>query len=262
MNSPTYFTSTDKRCETSAIEEAIIKQLQDLGIPLVPQVKLGNNWVFDGAIDGTMVLVEVHGEYWHTLPEVQARDARKQQWADQNGYTILTIWEADYQNDPDAALTIVADHYAAIKTFTDAGDKGGKGGMDHLRRSDYGTWHAAFLAALGQTGIILDACDFAGVHRETVRKHRRDDPAFNEAFKDARRDAADRLRRRYHQRAEQQSDRAMEFLLKTLDPDEYGDGHAALLQGLMQYLDLSKLSNEQIERLRAGDDPIAVLLGG
>ncbi len=66
---------------------------------------------------------------------------------------------------------------------------------------------------------------------------------------------------RYHTRAEQQSDRAMEFLLKTLDPDEYGEGHAALLQAVMRYLDMSKLSNEQIERLRVGDDPIAVLLG-
>jgi very-short-patch-repair endonuclease len=264
MGGPVYYSSSDKRCETSAVEEEIVKKLQDLGIPLVPQVKLGNNWVFDGAINGTKILVEVHGDYWHERTEVKERDQRKQEWADQNGYLILTIWEAEYHKDPDGSLMTILEHYEAAKDFVHPADdtKHGKHGMGELRRSDYGEWHQAFLAALAETGIILDACEFAGVSRETVRRHRRENTEFNEAFKDARRDAADRLRRRYHTRAEQQSDRAMEFLLKSLDPDEYGDANAALLQGLMQYLDLSKLTNEQIDRLTAGDDPIRVLLGG
>lgn len=148
-----------------------------------------------------------------------------------------------------------------IQSSDDESENHVKHGIGHLRRSDYGEWYEAFLAALAQTGIILDACEFANVSRETVRRHRRENPEFNQAFKDARRDAADRLRRRYQKRAVEQSDRAMEFLLKTLDPDEYSDDRATLLQGLMQYLDMSKLTNEQIERLAAGDDPIAVLLG-
>jgi very-short-patch-repair endonuclease len=264
MSAPTYYTCTDQRCEQSQVEQEIVKKLQDLGLPLVPQVKLGNNWVFDGAVNGTQLIIEIHGDYWHTRPEVQERDERKQQWADQNGYLILTIWENEYASDPDAALLTVLEHYESVKIFVPPADdpKHGKHGMGELRRSDYGSWREAFLAALAETGIILDACEFAGVNRETVRTHRRQDPAFNEAFRDARRDAADRLRRRYHARAKQQSDRAMEFLLKTLDPDEYGDANAALLQALMQYLDISKLSNEQIDRLTAGDDPIRVLLGG
>jgi very-short-patch-repair endonuclease len=265
MGGPVYYTATDQRCESSAVEQEIIRKLQDLGIPLVPQVKLGNNWVFDGAINGTTIIVEIHGDYWHERPEVKERDGRKQEWADLNGYLILTIWEREYAADKEGSLLTILEHYEAAKDFIAPDDddtKHGKHGMDHLRRSDYGEWHEAFLAALAETGIILDACEFANVNRETVRRHRRENTEFNEAFKDARRDAADRLRRRYHTRAEQQSDRAMEFLLKSLDPDEYGDGNAALLQGLMQYLDLSKLTNEQIDRLTAGDDPIRVLLGG
>ncbi len=224
MGGPTYYTCTDQRFKSSEVEEEIIGRLKELGLPIVPQVKLGNNWVFDGAVNGTTMLVEIHGDYWHTRPEVKERDQRKQVWADQNGYLIVTLWENEYQQDPDGALLTVMGHYEAVKDFVapeDDDTKHGKHGMGQLRRSDYGEWHEAFLAALSQTGIILDACEFADVSRETVRRHRHENPAFDEAFQDARRDAGDRLRRRYHQRAEQQSDRAMEFLLKTLDPDEY-----------------------------------------
>jgi very-short-patch-repair endonuclease len=263
---PTYYTATDRRCEDSEVEKEIVSKLQGLGIPLVPQVKLGNNWVFDGAVNGTKILVEIHGDYWHNRPEVRERDGRKQEWADQNGYLILTIWENEYQQDPDGALLTILEHYEAVKTFVPAPDaashaKHGKHGTDRVRRSDYGDWRDAFLEALSETGIILDACDAVGKSRETVRRHRIEDLDFNEKFKDARRDAADRLRRRYHTRAEQQSDRAMEFLLKNLDPEEYGDSMAAIIQAVLQYLDMSKLSNEQIDRLAAGEDPLRVLLG-
>lgn len=259
---PTYYTCTDRRCEQSQVELEIVSRLQDLGIPLVPQVKL-NNWVFDGAINGTKILVEIHGDYWHTRPEVQERDARKQQWADQEGYLILTIWESEYQRvdlQRQVLLTVLA-QYEAAKSFVAPVDdaKHGKHGTDRPRRSDYGDWRDAFLEELSQKGIILDACEVAGVNRETVRRHRREDPAFNDAFLDARRDAADRLRRRYHDRAEKQSDQAMLTLLKNLDPDEYGD--KAQLKAIVQYLDLSKLSEEQLERLANGDDPIRVLIG-
>ncbi len=110
MGGPTYYTATDQRCESSAVEQEIIRKLQDLGIPVVPQVKLGNNWVFDGAVNGTTIIIEIHGDYWHTRPEVKERDQRKQEWADQNGYLILTIWEAEYHKDPDGALLTIMDH--------------------------------------------------------------------------------------------------------------------------------------------------------
>jgi very-short-patch-repair endonuclease len=266
MSAPTYYTCTDQRCEQSQVEIEIVSKLQAMGVPLVPQVKI-NNWVFDGAIDGTKILVEIHGDYWHTRPEVKERDGRKSVWAMLNGYWILVIWEKEYQTVAlrDLVLSNVLEHYKAVKDLpTDLGrsnDKHAKHGTDRVRRSDYGDWRDAFLEKLSETGIILDACDAVGKSRETVRRHRIEDSSFNEAFKNARRDAADRLRRRYHNRAEQQSDRAMEFLLKNMDPEEYGDSMAAIIQAILQYLDMSKLSNEQIDRLAAGEDPLRVLLG-
>lgn len=42
---------------------------------------------------GDNVLVEVQGDYWHTLPGARGRDAEKACWAKNNGYKIVEIWE-------------------------------------------------------------------------------------------------------------------------------------------------------------------------
>jgi very-short-patch-repair endonuclease len=229
MRDLTYFTSTDQRCEQSEVEQEIISRLQALGIPVVPQVKLGNNWVFDGAITGTKIIVEIHGDYWHTRPEVKERDARKQAWADQEGYLILTIWETEYQQDADAALLTILEHYEAIKAtaaeLTNAvmhalgGDKGDTPPVTPA--SVYGDWRDRFLAQLSETGIVREACIAAGVSRKTVYQHRADDPDFAEAWKLALQDAADLALVEYRRRALQQSDRAMEFFIKSRDPESY-----------------------------------------
>lgn len=271
-----YHTATDERCEQSANERALVARIQALGVPAVPQVKFGDNWVADALINGTTLILECHGAYWHTRPEVRDRDERKLAWARANGYRVVTVWEDAYLRDPEAEVLRVLGEYetyqavAAAVTATyvrlaaaqEAADKHGKHAGDRPRRSDYGDWRDAFLDALSGDGILLDGCEAAGVTYETVRRHRREDPAFNVAVKDARKAAADRLRRTYQGRAKLQSDRAMEFLLKALDPEEYSDAMATVLQALLQYVDMAKLSNEQIDRLAAGDDPIRVLLNG
>lgn len=220
-----YYTCTDQRCEQSQVEQEIIGKLQDLGIPVVPQVKLGQNWVFDGAVNGTRLIIEIHGDYWHTRPEVQERDGRKQQWADQNNYLILVIWEADYRKDPETELLKAMEVYERAKAATELADavmdtlKGDKGDTRSARRSDYGTWRDAFLTKLAETGIVLDACEAADISRKTAYQHRDEDPDFKQDWKLALQDAADRALREYRKRALQQSDRAMEFFIRTRDPE-------------------------------------------
>lgn len=265
MSRPTYYTCTDQRCEQSQIELEIISRVLALGVPVVPQVKLGQNWVFDGAVNGTKLLLEIHGDYWHTRPEVQERDGRKQQWAEQNGYTILVIWKADYQRDPDTQLLTAIEVYehakaAAAQTeatlFTTLGDKGN---TPALLCTAYGDWRDRFLTELAECGIVREACIAAGVSRKTAYQHRADDATFAEAWKLALQDAADLALVTYRTRAFQQSDRAMEFFLKSRDPDAFGD--RAQLQAIVQYLDLTRLDEEQLQRLANGDDPIRVLIG-
>jgi very-short-patch-repair endonuclease len=259
MSGPIYYTCTDQRCEQSQVEQEIIGRLQALGLPVVPQVKLGNNWVFDGAVNGTRIIVEIHGEYWHTRPEVQERDGRKQAWADQNGYLILTIWETEYRDDPDSALLTVLEHYESAKAFALPAE-GDKSNTPSVPGSVYGDWRDRFLAVLSETGIVREACIAAGVSRKTAYQYRADDQVFTDEWKLALQDAADVALVEYRKRALQQSDRAMEFFIRSRDPDQYGE--RAHLQAIVQYLDLAKLTNEQIERLANGDDPIQILLGG
>jgi very-short-patch-repair endonuclease len=224
---PTYYTCTDQRCEQSAVELEIVSRLQALGVPVVPQVKLGQNWVFDGAVNGTRLLIEVHGDYWHTRPEVQERDARKQAWADREGYQIVTIWEAAYQQDPAAALQPAQDAYAqwqAAAALTDAllgtgGDKSNTPAA--IAGSVYGDWRDRFLEVLGETGIVREACIAAGVSRKTAYAHRQADEDFAEVWQLALQDAADAALVIYRRRAIQQSDRAMEFFIKSRDPEPY-----------------------------------------
>jgi very-short-patch-repair endonuclease len=218
---PTYHTATDQRCKSSAVEEEIISRLQGLDIPLVPQVKI-NTWVFDGAINGTTILVEVHGDYWHTeRPEVKERDARKQAWADQNGYTILTIWESQYQENPEAALAIVADHYRQIKAFAEATEGDKHDTPPAICARVYGDWRDRFLATLSERGIVREACIAAGVSRNTAYEKRQIEPDFANDWKLALQDAADLALATYRQRGIQQSDRAIEFFIKSRDPETY-----------------------------------------
>ncbi len=263
MSEPTYYTATDRRCEESEVEKEIVSRLQGLGIPLVPQVKLGNNWVFDGAVNGTKILVEIHGDYWHTRPEVQERDGRKQEWADQNGYLILTIWENEYQQDPDGSLLTVLEHYEAVKSYTpptDGDDEGNKSNTPPaIPGSVYGDWRDRFLAVLSESGIVRAACIAAGVSRKTAYQYRNTDGEFAKDWKLALQDAADLAFIRYRERALQQSDRAMEFFIKSRDPETFGQ--PGQLDLVLKYLDLSRLSNEQIDRLAGGEDPLNVLLG-
>jgi very-short-patch-repair endonuclease len=254
---PTYHTSTDRRVNQSEIERTIVAALVGRGVPIVESVKLGNNWVFDGAINGTRILVEIHGDYWHQRAEVAARDQRKQDWAERNDYQIVTIWERDYHADPEAQLQrVIAAHAAAQAAPPTLPTKD----PALPRKSTYGDWRDLFLASLRETGIVGAAARAAGVDRRTVATHRKDDDAFDEACKDARRDAADLLRAEYRKRAMEQSDRAMEYMIRQIDPDD-ADARGPLAL-LLPYVDLSRLSDSQIAQLSAGEDPIKVILGG
>lgn len=58
-----------------------------------------------------------------------------------------------------------------------------------------------FIEALAITGIIKDACDVAGIHRNTVAYWIEHDPSFEEKFNEAKEDANDLIRRQIHTRA-------------------------------------------------------------
>lgn len=94
-------------------EQLVMSWLRDVGHTIVPQFVNGN-FVFDGHIEQTNILIEVHGDYWHCNPKVyksgainemqklhQRRDFAKKAYATRMGYYLITIWELDIKTRAD-----------------------------------------------------------------------------------------------------------------------------------------------------------------
>lgn len=84
-------------------------------------------------------------------------------------------------------------------------------------------WHGQFLKVLAQCGVVKDACKAAKIDRQTAYNHRRDDPAFAEAWEDAIREGYDVLEKEAIRRARKSSDTLLIFLLKAAYPDRFRD---------------------------------------
>jgi hypothetical protein len=80
-----------------------------------------------------------------------------------------------------------------------------------------------FLERFSECGSVLQACQDTGVARRTHYDWLVDDPEYKAAFERAKQQAIDALESRVFQRANVESDRLAEFLLKGLRPELYGE---------------------------------------
>jgi G:T-mismatch repair DNA endonuclease (very short patch repair protein) len=83
---------------------------------------------YDITILGTNKLIEVNGDFWHANPifykendimicgsyrplakEVWAKDARKKEFAVENGHQILTTWEYELKHNKEVELKRILD---------------------------------------------------------------------------------------------------------------------------------------------------------
>jgi len=79
----------------TSIELKVAAALDILGIEHIPQYRPdGYTRVYDEFIPPD-TFIEINGDYWHgdAFPENQQRDTEKAQWAAENGYKLITIWE-------------------------------------------------------------------------------------------------------------------------------------------------------------------------
>lgn len=209
-DTPTFYSATDKRCKTSGLEVEILAKLAELGLDLVPQIKR-RSWVFDAGVQSTKILIEVNGDYWHDQPHAKERDARKAEWAAKHGYTIITVAEEAYQQDPDGSLQKVVEaveHARSVaevdKVDTDA----------PISSYTFDDWRDVFVASLAGDLNVRRACIAARISRANAYKRRDTDKEFELAWDEAIENAVDLLEGIYHQRALEQSDRAMEGFLR------------------------------------------------
>jgi hypothetical protein len=90
-------------------------------------------------------------------------------------------------------------------------------------------WQARFLEHYRTVGGIWRSAELAGIHPETVRRYRHEDPVFDQAVRDAREAYADRLEEMMIASADR-SDNPAGFIvrLKALRPSEYIEKHAIM----------------------------------
>jgi len=93
---------------TSNLEKEFKKILDGLSIEYIEQFYVQEiKALYDFKIKGKNILIEVDGDYWHCNPNIEKfktptqqwhhdnlkRDAIKNKWAEDNGYTLLRFWE-------------------------------------------------------------------------------------------------------------------------------------------------------------------------
>lgn len=101
---------------TSKIEELFGRVLLSEGIKVKPQKQVAYKF-YDFEIEGTNILLELDGDYYHTNPNVYPdgpinaiqrknikNDLFKNQLALSNGFVLIRIWESDFKSNPSAII--------------------------------------------------------------------------------------------------------------------------------------------------------------
>ena len=83
----------------TSIEEMIYAELERRGVTFVKQQVIDGLWVADALIPGARVVIECDGEYWHSRPEMQERDRKKDRYLVSRGYKVLRFPEAAIRAD-------------------------------------------------------------------------------------------------------------------------------------------------------------------
>lgn len=79
---------TRRQLAPTDIEQLLINELDKRNVPYEFQHQL-SIWSIDFAFPSFRLAVEADGVYWHSLPAIQAKDARKDAWLSANGWTML-----------------------------------------------------------------------------------------------------------------------------------------------------------------------------
>jgi very-short-patch-repair endonuclease len=68
-----------------------------------------NNWIVDFYLPKLKTIIECDGDYWHSLPDRQESDLKKDIWFMQNNYDILRLKENFIKNETDNCTRTIKD---------------------------------------------------------------------------------------------------------------------------------------------------------
>lgn len=81
----------------TTIERAVSALLDAMGVTYVSEHRIGV-YTVDFLIPGMSLVVECDGSYWHSKPNVKARDAARDAWLESKGYTVVRLDEPDIRS--------------------------------------------------------------------------------------------------------------------------------------------------------------------
>lgn len=96
----------------SDFERRVMEFLGKYGMPIRRTPKIGH-WTFDGQIEGTPLLLEADGTFWHSSDVAKERDSRKEAWAQANGFEIIRIHEKPFGKDKIMACSVAVARWEA-----------------------------------------------------------------------------------------------------------------------------------------------------
>lgn len=83
----------------TSIEISVRNVLDALKVDYQEQKPIGR-YMVDFFIPSTNTVIECDGDYWHNLPEVVARDKRKDEFLNQKGYRVIRLPEHKIKENP------------------------------------------------------------------------------------------------------------------------------------------------------------------
>lgn len=119
------------------------------------------------------------------------------------------------------------------------------------------SWHTKFLEILSATCNVTLAARGAGIDRTSAYDHYKLLPDFAAKWDDAKEAAVEILEAEAWQRARKVSDTLIIFLLKAHKPAKYRERYEVSQTSLN--INWDDLTENELERIAAGEDPAAVL---
>lgn len=96
----------------SGLEVTVQGELDRRGIRYQTQKKVGP-WYVDLYLPEFDLIVEVDGDFWHSLDRMQTRDARRDGWMKKHGRDFIRLSESEINDDLAAAVDRVVEYAAA-----------------------------------------------------------------------------------------------------------------------------------------------------
>lgn len=93
----------------TTIESLMYEELERRGVTFVKQQVVDGLWVVDALVPGARIVIECDGEYWHSRPEMTARDRRKDAYLTSRGYKVLRFPESAIRADVRGCVQCVVD---------------------------------------------------------------------------------------------------------------------------------------------------------